>query len=123
MKRNRRVRGRLGPEDPRQFGFPFRIVFASGADRALTEQALHAFVAEVLAPASLEAAGTAHDDCFEGFVTRPRESATLEDRRALHRWLRSRPEIREFHLGSLVETARGSEAAAPAHRAATRPLS
>lgn len=106
MKRNRRVRGRLVAEDPRQFGFPFRVVFAAGADAVGTEQALRDFVAEALAPASLELAGAAHEGCFEGFVTRRRESATAEDRRALHRWLRCRPEIREFHLGSLVETSR-----------------
>lgn len=102
------MRGRLGPEDPRQFGLPFRIVFVSGADHALTERALRAFVAEALAPASLELAGTAREDCFEGLVMRRRGSATFEDRRALHRWLRSRPEVREFHLGSLVETSRGA---------------
>jgi uncharacterized protein YggL (DUF469 family) len=107
LKQNRRVRGRVDPEDPRQFGFPFRIVFASGADHSLSERALRDFFAEVLTPASLEAAGTTRDGCFEGFVTRQRESATLEDRRALHRWLRSRPEVSEFHLGSLVETSRG----------------
>ncbi|MEN8184535.1 MAG: 50S ribosome-binding protein YggL [Myxococcota bacterium] len=108
MQRNHRVRGRLDPEDPRQFGFSFRIGFAPGADGALAEQALRAFVAEALAPAALELAGSASDACFEGFVTRRRNSATLEDRRALHRWLRGRPEVREFHLGSLVETARNS---------------
>ena len=102
MRRNHRVRGRLEPEDARQFGFPFRIVFASGA-----EQALFALLSEALAPASLEAVGTARGGRFEGFVTRWRESATLEDRRALHRWLRARPEVREFHLGSLVESSRG----------------
>ena len=107
MRRNLRVRGRLEPEDARQFGFPFRIVFASGADAARAEQALSALVSEALAPASLEAAGTAREGRFEGFVTRRRESATLEDRRALHRWLRARPEVREFHLGSLVESSRG----------------
>ncbi len=107
LKRNRRVRGRLDPEDPRQFGFPFRIVFDSGSDSTLSERALGALVAEVLAPSSLEAAGTARHGRFEGFVTRRRESATLEDRRALHRWLRAHPDVREFHLGSLVETSRG----------------
>jgi uncharacterized protein YggL (DUF469 family) len=107
MRRNHRVRGRLGPEDARQFGFPFRIVFASGADAERAEQALFALLSEALAPASLEAAGTAREGRFQGFVTRRRESATLEDRRALHRWLRACPEVREFHLGSLVETARG----------------
>lgn len=107
MRRNHRVRGRLGPEDARQFGFPFRIVFASGADTERAEQALRALLSEALAPASLEAAGTAREGRFQGFVTRRRESATLEDRRALHRWLRACPEVREFHLGSLVETARG----------------
>jgi uncharacterized protein YggL (DUF469 family) len=107
MRRNHRVRGRLGPEDARQFGFPLRIVFTSGADAERAEQALLALRVEVLAPASLEAAGTAREGRFEGIVTRRRESATLEDRRALHRWLRARPEVREFHLGSLVETSRG----------------
>ncbi len=103
------MRGRLDPEDPRQFGFPLRIVFAAGA-----EQALQAFAAEVLVPASLEAAGATHAGRFEGFVTRSRASATLEDRRALHRWLRARPEVRAFHLGSLVETSRPGRCAATA---------
>ena len=120
MRRNRRLHGRLDPEDPRQFGFPLRIVFASGEDQARAEQALRAFVAEALAPASLEAAGAAHEGRFEGFVTRSRTSATLEDRRALHRWLHARPEVREFHLGSLVEISRPG---GPPRRATPRPVS
>ena len=105
-----------------QLGFPVRIGFASGIERASAGEVLDAFHFEALEPVSLTCAGALHAEGFQGFVTRWKGSATEQDRRAISAWLASRPEVAERFVGKLMGAWYGVDRAGrfPAPRITTK---
>jgi uncharacterized protein YggL (DUF469 family) len=99
-QRSRRLRKKLRVDEFQELGFELEVTLKQGLTPEGVETLVHAFLAEVIEPRDLAFAGWATG----GYVCKfSRGSATEEDRSAVAKWLKSRPEVAEAQTSELQD--------------------
>lgn len=99
-QRSRRLRKKLHLGEFQEMGFEFEAELEAPTQLEVQESLVDAFLSEVVEPRSLTFGGW----ITGGFVTSYGPGSVSEqDREAIHEWLARRPELKNFHVGSLVD--------------------
>ena len=99
-QRSRRLRKKLHLGEFQEMGFEFEAELVKPTELAAQESLVDAFLSEVVEPRSLTFGGW----ITGGFISSYGSKTVSEaDQEAIREWLDKRPELKNIHVGSLVD--------------------